>query len=53
MSAVELLTCSAALGTALPAELPGYLRLGLGAEVRARTASLPSPGEGFVLEELE
>ena len=35
---------------ALPAELPGYLRLGLGAEVRARTASLPSPGEGFVLE---
>jgi hypothetical protein len=35
---------------ALPADLPGYLRLGLGAEVRARTASLPSPGEGFVLE---
>ncbi|PTT88358.1 hypothetical protein DBR42_09945, partial [Pelomonas sp. HMWF004] len=35
---------------ALPADLPGYLRLGLGTEVRARAASLPSPGEGFVLE---
>ncbi|MFG6457497.1 hypothetical protein [Roseateles sp. BYS96W] len=35
---------------ALPAQMPGYLRLGLGAEVRARTASLPSPGEGFVLD---
>jgi hypothetical protein len=35
---------------ALPADLPGYLRLGLGAEVRARAASLPSPGEGFVLD---
>ncbi|MFG6486551.1 hypothetical protein ACG04R_07720 [Roseateles sp. BYS78W] len=35
---------------ALPADLPGYLRLALGADVRARSASLPSPGEGFVLE---
>jgi len=35
---------------ALPADLPGYLRLGLGTEVRARAASLPSPGEGFVLD---
>jgi len=35
---------------ALPADLPGYLRLGLGAEVRARAVSLPSPGEGFVLD---
>lgn len=34
---------------ALPADLPGYLRLALAAEVDARIAALPSPGEGVLL----
>ena len=35
---------------ALPATLPGYLRLALGAEMQLRAQQLPSAGEGFVLE---
>lgn len=34
----------------LPPDVPGYLRLALGAEVTTRAAALPSPGEGFMLE---
>lgn len=34
---------------ALPADLPGYLRLALAAEVDVRAAALPSPGEGALL----
>lgn len=34
---------------ALPADVPGYLRLALGAEVGLRQGALPSPGEGFLL----
>ena len=36
---------------ALPPDIPGYLRLALGAEVRLRVGSPPTPGEGFVLEQ--
>jgi hypothetical protein len=36
---------------AVPAHLPGYLRLALGAEVRGRVGDAPTPGEGFVLEQ--
>lgn len=35
---------------ALPADLPGYLRLALAREMQLRTQQLPSAGEGFVLE---
>ena len=35
---------------ALPPDVPGYLRLALGAEVGTRAGALPSPGEGFLLE---
>jgi hypothetical protein len=35
---------------ALPPDVPGYLRLALGAEITTRAAALPSPGEGFLLE---
>lgn len=34
---------------ALPADVPGYLRLALAAEVDARAAALPSPGERFLM----
>ncbi len=34
---------------ALPADLPGYLRLALAAEVDVLAAALPSPGEGALL----
>ena len=34
----------------LPADVPGYLRQALGAEMALRAAALPSPGEGFLLE---
>ncbi|MFD0724098.1 hypothetical protein [Lysobacter brunescens] len=34
---------------ALPADVPGYLRLALAAEVDVRAAALPSPGERFLM----
>lgn len=34
---------------ALPADVPGYLRLALAVDVDVRAAALPTPGEGFLM----
>jgi hypothetical protein len=36
--------------SALPADVPAYLRQALGAELQLRVAALPQPGEGFLQE---